>query len=181
MAAWHVRFDPPLRPCVRLGVTGPAWLQDFQADVVTTRVAVPEGSTAVRVDPGRLSADVSEERTFTYLDTAIGRPTKVITTRRMTGDDTSAFVHVSYKFSPLFALLEPALLCAVFVFLFAAVLGCSRLDLTLVRGAAWRAQQVCPHRPPTLCAVCCAFACITTCCVPTRCAVRAARDTDCYA
>lgn len=119
-----------------------SWLQDFQADVITTRVAVPEGSSSVRVDAGRLAASVADERTFTYLDTHIGRPTKVITTRRMTSDDRDAHVHVSYKFSPLYALLEPALLCAVFATLFAVVLGASRLDLTIVRGAAWRAEQV---------------------------------------
>lgn len=97
----------------------------------------------MRVDAGRLVASVADERTFTYLDTHIGRPTKVITTRRMTSDDTDAHVHISYKFSPLYALLEPALLCAVFATLFAIVLGASRLDLTIVRGAAWRAEQVC--------------------------------------
>lgn len=123
-------------------------MQDYQADVVTTRIAVPEGSSGVRVNPGRLAAEVSEERTFTYLDTHIGRPTAVITTRRMTGDDTTAYMHVSYHFAPLFALLEPALLVAVFATLFAAIITFSRLDLTIVRGAAWRAQQV---SPPTCC------------------------------
>eukprot|EP00892_Ulva_mutabilis_P006032 jgi/Ulvmu1/3800/UM018_0010.1 len=122
-------------------VQAPLLQEDFQADVVTTRVALPEGSSALRVDAGRLTAAVAEERTFTYLDTAIGRPTAVITTHRMTSDDTSAYVHVSYRFAPLFALLEPALLVAVFATLFAAILGFSRLDLTIVRGAAWRAQQ----------------------------------------
>ena len=129
-------------------------MQDYQADVVTTRVVVPEGSSAVRVNAGRLQADVAEERTFTHLDTHIGRPTAVVTTRRMTGDDVSAHVHVSYKFSLLFAALEPALLVAVFATLFAVVLGFSRLDLTIVRGAAWRAQQVPP--PPSFCCMLCA-------------------------
>lgn len=53
-------------------------VQDFFAESVTTRVVIPEGSSDVQVSLGRIRAEVTEERTFTYLDTMIGRPTKII-------------------------------------------------------------------------------------------------------
>jgi hypothetical protein len=52
-------------------------VQDFFAESVTTTVILPEGSSDVKVSLGRLKAEVSDDRTFTYLDT-IGRPTKII-------------------------------------------------------------------------------------------------------
>ena len=53
-------------------------MQDFFAESVTTRVIIPEGSSDVQVSLGRLTASISDDRTFTYLDTMIGRPTKII-------------------------------------------------------------------------------------------------------
>lgn len=58
-------------------------MQDFFAESVTTRLVVPEGSSDVHVALGRLTAEVSDNRTFTYLDTMIGRPTKIIKVRAL--------------------------------------------------------------------------------------------------
>ena len=55
-----------------------AYVQDFFAESVTTRVVIPEGSSDVQVDLGRLTASITDDRSFTYLDTMIGRPTKII-------------------------------------------------------------------------------------------------------
>lgn len=72
----------------------------------------------------------------------------------MTADDADAMVRVTYIFAPWFAALEPSLLVGVFTALFMIWVAASRLDLTIVKGREWQAQQVCPL---THCSVSCSF------------------------
>lgn len=62
----------------------------------------------------------------------------------MSADDADAMVRVTYTFAPMFAALEPALLVSAFSTLFVLWLVASRVDLTIVKGREWQAQQVRP-------------------------------------
>lgn len=52
-------------------------LTDGISDLFTTRIALPEGSKVLSVETGDVRAEVSYDKTFSYLD-FIGRPTVVI-------------------------------------------------------------------------------------------------------
>ena len=69
-------------------------MQDFIADVVRTRLILPEGASDVRLRPGALPLTEEDGRTFSYLDTAVGRPTKTVTAVKVTRAALTAPVEV---------------------------------------------------------------------------------------
>jgi hypothetical protein len=109
---------------------------------VTTSVVLPEGSTDVKVLPSAAHMEVADTKTFSYLDTYIGRPTKVITLRKISMN--SETIRVQYQFHRMFALLEPAILIGSIFLLFVASIVCSRMDFTIAKDARWVKQQVWP-------------------------------------
>jgi oligosaccharyltransferase complex subunit alpha (ribophorin I) len=115
-------------------------VQEFAADRVTTSVVLPEGSTDVSVLPTTAKTELSDTKTFSYLDTFIGRPTKVITVRHVSKN--SEAIRVQYRLNRLFALLEPALLIGSIALLFLVSIISSRVDLTIAKDALWVKRQV---------------------------------------
>jgi oligosaccharyltransferase complex subunit alpha (ribophorin I) len=117
-------------------------MQDFAADRVTTSVVLPEGSTDGKVLPTAAETELSDTKTFSFLDTFIGRPTKMITVRRVS--QNSEAIRVQYRFNRLFVLLEPALLIGCIFLLFLVSIISSRVDLTIAKDALWVKRQVEP-------------------------------------
>lgn len=54
------------------------------ADVVSTRVILPEGSSNLAVQPNPFSLEESDSKAYSYLDTFIGRPAKTLVMRNVT-------------------------------------------------------------------------------------------------
>ena len=55
-------------------------IKDGISDLFTTRVALPEGAKILKVETGEAKAEISFDKTFSYLD-FIGRPTVVVKIR----------------------------------------------------------------------------------------------------
>jgi hypothetical protein len=137
----------PEKQCQRFCIVRSCF-QEFIADRITTRVILPEGSAAVSVNPTAFPTSQEDSRTFSYLDTFLGRPTKVITARNVTRAALRHPVEVRYTFTPVFILLEPALLIGAFLALFLTSIVFSRLDLTIAKDDRWRKRQVRPCHTP---------------------------------
>ena len=123
-------------------------MQDYVADEVTTRVILPEGSSDVGVRSSRIPLAQSDETSFSFLDTFVGRPTKVLKARDVMRSMLAYPIEVTYRFNPVFALLEPALLIGSFFAAFLALIALGRLDWTIAKDSKWHAARV---RRPSPC------------------------------
>jgi len=70
-------------------------IKDGISDVFTTRVALPEGAKILKVETAETRADVSFDKTFSYLD-FIGRPTVVIKIKNHVPDAAEGVLKITY-------------------------------------------------------------------------------------
>lgn len=112
-------FEYPLSHLIKEGIS----------DEFTTKIALPEGATIVEVHTGGNKAEVTFDKTFSYLD-FFGRPTVVVKMKNHIPDAVEGNLKITYKFSKVYLLIEPLYIGAgIFgMFLISIVIGRMNLD-----------------------------------------------------
>ena len=102
---------------------------DGISDLYTTRVALPEGAKILGVDTAGIQAEVSFDKTFSYLD-FIGRPTVVVKIKNHVPKATEGNLKITYQFQKHKLLIEPLyIVCGLFgIFATTIILGRMNLD-----------------------------------------------------
>jgi oligosaccharyltransferase complex subunit alpha (ribophorin I) len=112
-------FEYPLAHLITEGIS----------DEFVTRVALPEGASILKVETSGNRAEITEDKTFSYLD-FLGRPTVVVTMKNHIPQAIEGNLRITYKFSKVNLLIEPLYIVAgIFgTFLTTIVIGRMNLD-----------------------------------------------------
>ena len=102
------------------------------------QVVLPEGASNIQAKVS-FSVDQTQDVKHTYLDTT-GRPVLVLHKKNVVPDPDVPFT-VTYTFSTLLMMREPALLITAFALLFAGVVAYSRCEFTISRDQKWQADR----------------------------------------
>lgn len=111
-------FEYPLAHLIKEGIS----------DMFTIRVALPEGASILKVETDGNKAEISRDKTFSYLD-FMGRPTVVIKMKNHIPQAITGNLRITYKFSKFNLLIEPLYIMGGIFTMFATSILISRMNL----------------------------------------------------
>lgn len=103
-------------------------IKDGIADTFITRVALPEGAKILKVETAETMAEVTFDKTFSYLD-FIGRPTVVVSIKNHVPQATEGVLRITYQFSKHNLLIEPLYIVSGLFGIFATTIILGRMNL----------------------------------------------------
>jgi len=146
---FEIAYDAPSSDFLRVSTEDPSlfvlnvsFSSPFKTPVtelMTTKIALPEGAYDVRLElPYEVDSTYMEKR-FTYLDSSLfgGRPVQAFTKRNVVDLHTRYF-QVYYRYNSNTIALKPIIMCTMFFLFFIVHIFFRRIDLSLERPGRYR-------------------------------------------
>jgi len=146
---FEIAYDAPSSDFLRVSTDDPtlfvlnvSFSSPFKTPVtelMTTKIALPEGAYDIRLELPYEVDSTYLERRFTYLDSSIfgGRPVQAFTKRNVVDLHTRYF-QVYYRYNTNTIALKPILMCTTFFLLFLVLIIFHRIDLNLEKPGGYR-------------------------------------------